>query len=334
MGTTKNAFIRYQTLDKCFSNTGRRYNISDLKEECSKALYESVGLTTGISRKMIYLDIDFMESEAGWGIELEKTTINRYVYYRYKDPKYSIRKAPLNPDEINRLKETIQTLSRIKGLPQFEWMEELIKKLELDFGIIKTENEIVGFQQNIDLKGLPFFTSIFQAIQNERVLNVEYKSFKAKESKQLKFTPQYLKQYNDRWFAFGKNQGYEMISNLALDRIVSIEESNLSYEPVEINWADYFEEMIGVTRPSNSKETKVVLQVEDSLIPYIETKPLHVSQVVTKNEEGYNIVTLNLVINYELESQILSFGEKVKVLAPKELNKKIKERLIKSLNNY
>ena len=39
-------------------------------------------------------------------------------------------------------------------------------------------------------------------------------------------------------------------------------------------------------------------------------------------------------MNYELEQQLLSFGEKVKVLEPAELRERIKERLAEAMRNY
>ena len=40
------------------------------------------------------------------------------------------------------------------------------------------------------------------------------------------------------------------------------------------------------------------------------------------------------MLNYELEMRILSFGEKVKVIAPEALVNKIKERIQAQLSNY
>lgn len=43
MATNKHATIRYNILDQCFSNSGRRYFIDDLVEACNKALYDYFG---------------------------------------------------------------------------------------------------------------------------------------------------------------------------------------------------------------------------------------------------------------------------------------------------
>ena len=40
------------------------------------------------------------------------------------------------------------------------------------------------------------------------------------------------------------------------------------------------------------------------------------------------------MLNYELEMRVLSFGEKVKVIAPEVLVTKIKDRINQQLKNY
>ena len=113
MPTNKNASIRYQALDKCFRDKHHRYYVEDLLEKCEEALYYYNGVG-GVSRRQIFEDIKFMESEAGWSIPLEHKKDGRKVYYRYSDSNFSINKQPLTDDEAQQLKSVIQTLSRFR----------------------------------------------------------------------------------------------------------------------------------------------------------------------------------------------------------------------------
>ena len=130
MATNKHAIIRYQTLDKCFRNPGRRYYIEDLIEACNNSIYEFTGTDIGIKRRQIFEDIKFMESPQGWNIPLEHNREGHKVYYRYSDKSFSINNQPLNETEENQLREALLTLSRFKGMPQFEWVDEIIAKLD------------------------------------------------------------------------------------------------------------------------------------------------------------------------------------------------------------
>ena len=108
MATNKHAIIRYQTLDKCFRNPGRKYFIEDLIAECNKAIYDFTGNPDGIKRRQIYDDIAFMESEQGWAVPLKKYKDGRKVYIRYEDLSFSINNSPLNNAEEEKLKEALK----------------------------------------------------------------------------------------------------------------------------------------------------------------------------------------------------------------------------------
>jgi hypothetical protein len=123
MRTNKNAIIRYQTLDKCFRDHRHRYYIEDLIEACDERLcyYNGVG---GVSRRQIFEDIKFMESEIGWSIPLERIKDGKRVYYRYEEKDFSINKQPLTDAEAQQLHTLIQSLSRFRGIPSNEWIED------------------------------------------------------------------------------------------------------------------------------------------------------------------------------------------------------------------
>ena len=103
MATTKNALIRYKVLDKCFRNPGRRYFIEDLIAECDSILLYIDPDSNGISRRQIFEDIAFMESQEGWSIDLMRHKEGKRVFYRYADISFSINNMPLNEVEINQL---------------------------------------------------------------------------------------------------------------------------------------------------------------------------------------------------------------------------------------
>lgn len=232
MSINKNALIRYQVLDRCFRNTGRIFFWEDLLEECNNALMDYSPNSVGIQRRQLFDDIRFMESEAGWSIPLNRIRYGRRVIYRYEDLSFSINNQPLNDSEVEQIKSALQIISRFSGTPQFEWINEMIPMLETKFGLIKRKNEIISFESNIDLKGLNYLTPLFNAITYERVLLIKYKDFKSSKPYQIIFHPYYLKQYNNRWFAFGLNSDNQIPNwNLALDRIESIIECNFKYKP-------------------------------------------------------------------------------------------------------
>jgi predicted DNA-binding transcriptional regulator YafY len=309
------------------------YFWEDLLEECNKALIDFDFKSDGIQRRQLFDDIRFMESEQGWSIPLVRIKYQKRVYYRYENPSFSINNQPLNDSELQQIKSALQIFSRFAGTPQFEWINEMIPMLESKFGLINQKSEVITFESNIDLKGIHFLTPLFNAIINERVLNVLYKDFKSPTPYKITFHPHYLKQYNNRWFAFGLNSNYQEDRwNIALDRIETIEETTINYQHSETDWDDYFYDIIGVTRPKNIELQEIVLKFSPSIAPYIITKPLHPSQKQKSVPLGLE-VKINVIPNFELERVILSFGEQVEVISPPDFKKRVLERinLMKSL---
>ena len=124
MPINKNALIRYRTLDRCFRDFYRRFYIEDLQRACSTCIYGSE-VDGCVSRRQIFEDIRFMESKEGYSIKLNRVRDGRRTWYRYKDPNFSIDQRPISELEIVQLQQTIKLLDRFKGMPGFDWLDEL-----------------------------------------------------------------------------------------------------------------------------------------------------------------------------------------------------------------
>ena len=336
MATNKNALIRYKVLDNCFRNPGRRYFIDNLIAECESVLLEIDPESNGISRRQIFEDIAFMESKEGWSIELDKLRDGKKVYYRYADMSFSINNMPLNEVEINQLKAALAILSQFKGMPQFEWINELVPKLQQGIVSDDISATIMEFDSNEYLKGIEHLGPLYNAIFYKKVLTIGYQPFENDAPFDVVLHPYFLKQYNNRWFLFGYNADNEKYDwNLAIDRIVSIKENKRKYQDNnKIDWREYFDDVIGVTKPIDSEPEKVILHFKGKSGKYMESKPLHGSQKPKWIDGNTLEVSLDIIINYELERLILSYADSVAVIQPLSLAETIKNRLIDALQKY
>lgn len=331
MATNKHAIIRYQALDKCFGNWYKRFDINALVEACNEALYQFTGVQEGVQKRQVYDDIVFMESSQGWNVSIEKHKEGRRVFYRYAEKGYSINNQPLTDAEINQLKEATFMLSRFKGMPSFEWIDEIISRLEDKFHLVGNTESVIGFEQNQYLKGLEYLSVIFNSIVNKQCLRVVYRSFKGEE-KVWDIHPYYLKQYNTRWFLLGMNDEYRNITNIPLDRIVSISPSNIGYVHTDIDFDEYFEDVVGVTIPKNAEIENVRLRFSEERFPYITSKPIHGSQRIIDAVD--RIVEISVIPNNELMALLLSYGKDVEVIAPESIRIQVYEILSDAIKNY
>src|SRR5690606_26170615 len=184
-------------------------------EEINPILYE-LG-TEGIQLRQLQYDIAHMKSDAGYGIELdEDLKLFKKRIFRYKDKNFSLANHPLNQNDTEQLETTLAILSRYKHREEFNWLEELIPRMELAFNLVKNgDDSIINYQENQDLKGRELVGLLFNQIIKRKVIEIEYQPYN-KDSETLHVHPYHLKQHNDRWFLFCYNEKYKALSNYPL----------------------------------------------------------------------------------------------------------------------
>lgn len=327
MPINKHALIRYKVLDNCFRNNGRKYYFDDLFKAVNDALKEIDPKSKGVSRRTLYEDFNFMESAEGWSASILRHKDGVKVYFRYEDTDFSINNMPLTEVEIGYLSSAIEILSQFKGMPQFEWVQEMIPKLNNGIKLQGEANQaIIEFESNTDLKGLEHVNTLYNAISYEQVLEITYQPFLSQDVHVFIIHPYYLKQFNNRWFLFGYNKDLKKYDwNLALDRIVYIKEIKQAYHKNnKIIWRDYFEDFYGVTKPESGVLEKVVLHFYGKSGHYIISKPIFLTQRSRFITPDVLEVKLELMLNFEFERLILSYANNVKVISPQHLADKIK----------
>ena len=191
---------------------------------------------------------------------------------------------------------------------------------------------------NIDL--LPVF---YKAITEKKVLRFAYQRF-GQEPFSLTFHPQFLKEYNGRWFVLGEADREPFHAyNVPLDRIVSEvwEVDNVEYIPAPKSfYQEFFNNIIGVTHEKGAQLEEVIIHTKTEYQHgLLLTKPLHHSQRETLpfgEHDGlwYGEVRLTIEPNRELRGRILLYGENLEVISPLSLREQIMVTLKKQITYY
>ena len=327
MAQGKNAYIRYKVLDRCFRDGRKRYYIEDLVDACNKELSDYDG--SSVSDRTIREDICFLQRQAGGGVPLVKKYDGHKVYYMYSDRNFSITEHPMSQSEAEMLSDTIQMLSRFKGLPNYEWLNATLAQMESTFNIGHAKASYVSFAQNEDLKGLKYFTPLYDAIASQRVVSLVYHKFGGQSYDRL-IHPYQLRQYNNRWFLVGKESALSEKLPLVvvpLDRIDDYKVLDKEpFIPFDADVDDYFKDIVGVSLRFNEPSQHIEFKAYHPADYYIITKPIHHSQRVVERQEDYTILSLDLIPTYEFETIMMTYADKCEILEPLDLRKKIKDR--------
>jgi len=336
MPTNKNALARIAFLDALLADRHHYYNLDDLTEKCNERL-EEIGVPA-VTRRCIEKDIDFIEG-ASFGGNIDKSTINGKYCLRYADPSFSIFTKKLSDDEKNLLQEILSTIGQFEGLDNFEWLDDLKKRLD-----IEERPKIISFSNNPFLKNSNLLGLIFNYISHKNVVRVCYSAF-VKEKAGIEFHPYLLKQYNDRWYLIGAADSDGKILTLALDRITKIEPiANKEFIEPDDDFAERFDDIVGVTLIDDKPLEHIVFWVSDVSKDYVESKPIHGSQKVISNDKDLRhkypklncgmFFSIDCIPNYELIRELISFGKDLLVLSPENVQGVIIERIEKMMEGY
>ena len=164
MANIKNGAYREIIIDRCLQSR-RGYSTQEIFDKCNDAL-ERRGDPPINALNTIRNDI--MAIENRWHIVVEQIKSGREKRYRYRDPNFSIYNTPLNEEEIAQLSQSVAVLRRFEDMPGFEWVEEMNAHLQTT--VSAGVEPIIGFDENKQLKGMQFFTPLFNHITSKQTL--------------------------------------------------------------------------------------------------------------------------------------------------------------------
>jgi predicted DNA-binding transcriptional regulator YafY len=288
-----------------------------------------------VSVRTVQLDIQNMRSDK-LGYNAPIIVVDKR-FYTYEDKEYSITNSNISPQDFEKISEVVKVLNQFKGFSFFEDVTEIVTKLEDKINSKRNmQQPHIQFEKNDLLKGLEWLAPLLDAIKQKTALDIEYQSFKANKPTVETVYPYLLKEYRNRWFLLCRNRQKKSVMILALDRMAAMEvNKDEPYLPAnDFEVANFFDDVIGVTKSLNQRTQRIILKADKSSMPYILTKPLHASQTILKQTDDELIFSIEVVFNFELEREILGFGESMTVLAPKALRQRMMNRIKRMVGVY
>lgn len=201
----------------------------------------------------------------------------------------------------------------------------------------KVMQELGTSSGRVEIEDIPsareFLPIVSNAMNNSRMVVFTYAGFaRSRPEVGILFSPYFLKLYKQRWYMFGKKDGGGL-RTYALDRVTEMEVVDTKFKmPKGIKMEDYFGSIVGITS-SKAPAHDVVIQTTTTRAKYLRALPLHHSQKEDMHD-FYSIFHYRLKINYELISELMAMGPDVTVIAPRELQMMLVDRLRNTLNNY
>ena len=264
---------------------------------------------------------------------------NRSKHFRYvgkeNDPLADMRNAKV----VNNLRQYWKFCQDSAGFFPKSWLEYFFKDCQdlLDMKAKRQKGEqVISASLDRILTNIEYLPSLYEAITNKMVLEIDYKPFEEEEVT-LMFHPHYLKEYNGRWHLLGHADGREPEYgyNIALDRIQSKprERANVEYVSApKFFYDELFKDIVGVTYIKDAWKEHIIIRAKSYYIyKLMDTKPLHRSYTVVKpyaqyDDGEYAEFSVDIKPNNEFYGRILQMGAGLEVVSPDSVRNEIAQR--------
>ena len=210
------------------------------------------------------------------------------------------------------------------------------------FAVSNALTGCMGIKDRIQLEYVPsgelYLQPIIDAMKENRVLNITYKSYWKDKEKKYDVQPLCMKLFRQRWYVIVHgNDGEEdtRIWICALDRILSLQKTEMTFTmPKEWEAETYFDGFIGLIRDEDYDKEMVKLKVDAGQANYIRDLKIHKSQQEAESNSEYSIFTYCLRPTFDFQQELLWNADKVEVLEPQWLRDEMADIIQKMLDLY
>lgn len=198
----------------------------------------------------------------------------------------------------------------------------------------KANSEIMFFEPRKS-RGLNLLHGIIHAILHQNVLSFTYTKFWTDETSQRAVEPYALKEFQHRWYLLANEYKADklFVKTFALDRIMGLEIKSTKFKKQQYNVKEAFKNSFGIIS-ADGEPQEIILSFDWEQGNYIKSLPLHHSQTILKEENGRTYFRYFLSSTYDFKKEILSFGNRVVVVAPQDFREEIVDDIRSMLESY
>lgn len=183
--------------------------------------------------------------------------------------------------------------------------------------------------------GTENLSDILSAIKNKFQIEFTYEKFIDDDVSERHVAPYALKEFKNRWYILAEDYKDRQIKSFALDRLSNLKILREIFDlPSGFDIQKHYENCFGIIRPEGEILEDIILSFSPVQGKYIKSLPLHESQeVIIDNHEEFR-VKLKLYITFDFVIELLSYGDRLKVLAPENLIGQLKAIYSNALKSY
>lgn len=205
------------------------------------------------------------------------------------------------------------------------------------FSINNVLLESQQIKERIVLEDIPsgnrFLTQVISAMQQNKILRMQYHSFEMKTPREFEIMPYCLRCFKQRWYIIAQREGNKEPHFYSLDRVVTMEVTEQTFQlPKDFSAKDFLYNYYGVMH--DKKAELVQIRVTSSYAPYLRSLPLHHSQREIEKTDDYAVFQYYIAPTNDFMSELRSILPQITVLTPQWLREQLRAEAQQVLERF
>ena len=301
-----------------------------------------------VSRQTVVRDLDFLRDEEGAPIEY----VNDSWGYRLMDPGWQLSPVTLSTEEVFAFSVGKKVFEAFEGTPLDMGMRSVLRKIgeslqgnvTIDLESLTDDMTVLREDHVIQDRGI--WAAVARCVDKREWMRIEYQRFDG-EVKRYTIAPYHMIFYHGNWYAVGKREalsepgeptppsghpskGGDQLVTFAVSRIREIEGAGEYFEiPESFDPKEHVRQAFGIVR--GDKPFRVKLLFSKKIATYIREREWHPTQKMVDRRDGSLELSFETAGWKELVRWILSWQPDVKVISPKRLRDRIREKMVQGL---
>jgi predicted DNA-binding transcriptional regulator YafY len=308
--------------------------ISWVHELLSKKKYPSaadISEQFDVSNMVAYRDLDFLKYILKAPLQYDYEKEGHYYTKKFKLPELNVTEgelvAMLLLDQLRRFYSKTELDESIgKGLEILQ--ESLREPVTIDLASLEQvlQVEIEPFPQ-VDLD---VFASLVQAIRNNESVIIRYFSGQKAVVVEKPCDPYNVMKFKDHWYLVAFCHEKQDYRDFLCSRILEVERTNTTFLP-DPDFSLEQHKKDSQLFASDAPPIEVVAEFDKYAAHWIRLRDVHPSQKIVERSDGSLEVSFRVSSMENIVRWILSFGEHARILAPLELQERVR-RTISRMN--
>lgn len=217
-------------------------------------------------------------------------------------------------------------ISNLESLEQGELSRWLLDT----YATANTLAESAALRERIITEDIPsgreHLTEIIRAMKDNKVIEMEYRSFWSDHTKTHIVEPYSIRLVQKRWYLLARSVQYGKLLNFGLDRIENLHVTDQTFRlPEKFNAKEFYSTFFGAVLDDEIPVHRIVLRVYEPHLNYIRALPLHDSQREIRTEDGFSDFELRLRPTYDFGMELMEANAMIEVLEPQSLRAQMRQ---------